>query len=75
MSYMGDHVWLMTSRQTEPDLVDIMNRDSVMPETFDSQLIDIGMENAVDKSYAGALVWVLIGQFDVNLPVTTLEWC
>lgn len=20
MSYMGDHVWLMTSRQTEPDL-------------------------------------------------------
>jgi hypothetical protein len=20
MSYMGDHVWLMTSRQTEPEL-------------------------------------------------------
>lgn len=20
MSYMGDHVWFMTSRQTEPDL-------------------------------------------------------
>ena len=20
MSYMGDHVWLMTSRQTDPDL-------------------------------------------------------
>lgn len=65
----------MTSRQTEPDLVDIMSGDRVMPETFDSQLIDIGMENAVDKPYAGTLVWVLIGQFDVNLPMTSLKGC
>jgi len=33
------------------------------------------MEDAVDKSYARALVGVLVGQFHVDFPVATLKWC
>lgn len=75
MSYMGDHVWLITSRQTDPDLVDVVSRDLEMSDKLDSQLIDIRMEDAVDKSYARALVGILIGQLHVDFPVATLEWC
>lgn len=44
-----------------------------MHETLDSQLIDIGVEDSVDKAYAGTLVGILIGQFDVDFPMATLE--
>jgi hypothetical protein len=72
---MGDHVWLMTSRQTEPDLVDIVSRCYEMPGKIGSQLIDVWMEDAVDESYARALVGVLIGQFHMNFPVAAGKWC
>ena len=37
------------------------------------QLVDIGMEDTVDETNTGALVWVLIREFDVNLPETALK--
>ena len=39
----------------------------------DVQFIDIGVEDAVHKADAGRLVRVLIGQFDMDLPVTARE--
>lgn len=33
-----------------------------------SQLIDIGVKDAVYESDAGRFVWVRIGQFDMHLP-------
>ena len=32
------------------------------------QLVDIGMKNSVDETDAGALVWILIGQFHMDFP-------
>lgn len=32
------------------------------------------MENSVHEADAGALVWVLIGKFDVDLPEPASEW-
>jgi hypothetical protein len=40
-----------------------------------SQLVDVWVENAVHESNARTLIRVLIGQFDVDLPVTTGERC
>jgi hypothetical protein len=40
-----------------------------------SQLIDVWMEDAVDESYARALVGVLIGQFHMDFPVAAGKWC
>ena len=39
-----------------------------------SQFINIRVEDTVHEANAGALVGVLVGQLDVNLPETTLEW-
>ena len=38
------------------------------------QFIDVGMEDAVNKSDAGTLVGVLVGELDVDLPEATFEW-
>lgn len=39
----------------------------------DLQLINVGMEDAIDKSDAGALIRILIREFDVDFPVSTSE--
>jgi hypothetical protein len=83
ISYMGDHVWLMTSRQTEPDLRSgqqpsdglVASTQYVKNRFYCSQFIDIWVEDAVYEANARALVRVLVGQFDVDLPETSLEWC
>lgn len=80
MSYMGDHVWLITSRQTEPDLGQ-KNRINFSEclfhacRTHNSQLVDVWVENSVDESDARAFVWVLVRQFDVDLPKASGKWC
>ena len=38
------------------------------------QFIDVGMEDAVNKSDAGTLVGVLVRELDVDLPEATFEW-
>lgn len=70
ISYMGDHVWLMTSRHTDPELAVFSVRKATW---FDwrgggSQLIDVGMKYPVNEADARALVRVLIGQLDMDLP-------
>lgn len=72
MSYMGDQVWLMTSRQTDPDLVPleialVFKRQSV-------QLVDVGVKDAIDEANARAFVRVLVREFDVDFPETASEW-
>lgn len=39
------------------------------------QLINIGVEDAVDEADAGGFVGVLIGEFDVDFPAAALERC
>lgn len=36
--------------------------------TKNVQLIDVGMEDSVDKADARRLVWILIGELHMNLP-------
>lgn len=73
MSNMGDHVWLITSRQTEPELRrSAMKRFS--PARASIQFINIWMENAIDEANAGAFVGVLVGKLHMNLPQATCEW-
>jgi len=38
-----------------------------------SQLIDIGVENAVNEADAWRLIWVLVWELDVNFPISSLE--
>ena len=37
------------------------------------QLVNVRMEDAVDEADTGALVGILVGEFDVDFPQTTLE--
>jgi hypothetical protein len=39
------------------------------------QFIDVWVKYPVNEAYAGALVRILVGQLDVDLPVAALEWC
>jgi len=39
------------------------------------QLVDVGMEYAVYEAYAGALIGILVGELDVDLPGAALEGC
>jgi hypothetical protein len=39
------------------------------------QLVDVGMEDAIDKADAWRLVWVLVGKLDVDFPETAEEGC
>lgn len=73
MSNMGDQVWLMTSRHTEPDLRRARQFAGPSVGGRDGQLVDIGVEDAVHEADAGALVGVLVGQLDVDLPEAALE--
>lgn len=40
-----------------------------------SQFVNVWVENAVHESDAGALVRILVGQLDVDLPESALEGC
>lgn len=81
MSYMGDHVWLITSRQTEPDLLSgqqlsdgfVTSTNCMGNGIYRSQFVDVGVEDAVYEANARALVRVLVGQLYVDLPKSTLE--
>lgn len=77
MSYIGDHVWLMTSRQTDPDLFQwgVRTRDPTLLIDCYIQLIDVRMEDPVDEANTWAFVRVLIGQFHVDFPVASGEGC
>jgi hypothetical protein len=66
ISNMGDQVWLITSRQTEPDL--IHNKHLTYSRAKDVQLINVWVEYAVDKTNAGRLVGILVGKLDVDFP-------
>jgi hypothetical protein len=46
----------------------------VLPECI-LQLVNVGVEDAVHKPNAGALVRVLVRQLNVDLPETALEGC
>lgn len=76
MSYIGDHVWLITSRQTEPDLCPICISFQTIGSAHERnlQFIDVWVENAVDETDARALVGVLIRQFNMKLPVSPDKW-
>lgn len=39
------------------------------------QFIDVWVEDSIDESNARALVWVLVGQLDVDFPVTSGKRC
>lgn len=78
MSYMGDQVWLITSRQTDPDLQ--MQLISISIHLWmitcpaeHSQLVDVWVKDAVHEANARALIRVLIGQFHVNFPMPASE--
>lgn len=93
ISYIGDQVWLMTSRQTDPDLhwlrvsrcrpcrpcrraayAALVEPVSSAYDNGHLQLINVGVEDAVNEADAGRLVGVGVGQFNVNLPKAALEW-
>lgn len=38
------------------------------------QLVDVGVEYPVNEADAGALVWILVWQLDVDLPESAFEW-
>jgi hypothetical protein len=40
----------------------------------DSQLVNVGMEDAVQETDTRRLVWVILRQLNVNLPDTALKW-
>ena len=74
MSNIGDQVWLMTSRQTDPEL-GTLEKGPFWGGNLISHLIDIWVKYAVDKADARAFVWILVGQLHVNLPQATFEGC
>lgn len=76
MSYIGDHVWLMTSRQTEPELTWTVSKPfEGWSQARDSQLVDIGVEDAVDEADTRTLIRVRIWQFNVHLPDSAFKGC
>jgi hypothetical protein len=75
ISNIGDQVWLITSRQTDPDLgtqVSIVSGVLLLPLSS-LQLVDIWVKDAVDEADARGFVWILVREFDVDLPDTTLK--
>lgn len=82
MSNIGDHVWLMTSRQTDPDL-DTERRD-VLARTSrvrvsegvlhgHAQLVDVGVEYPVLEPDTRGLIRVVIGELDMDFPNSAFE--
>ena len=84
ISNMGDHVWLITSKHTDPDLVARLSMPSLLlffisllllplDASGNSQLVNVGVEDAVHEADARGLVGVRVGQLDVDFPVASLE--
>lgn len=54
--------------------IDLSARETgAAPQQSNSQLINVGVEDAVDKANAWALVRILVREFDVNFPMTASE--
>ena len=76
MSNIGDQVWLMTSRQTDPEL-----GKSEIHSSWDrggalaSHLVNVWVKYAVDKADARTFVRILVWQLYVDLPQATFERC
>ena len=75
---IGDQVWLMTSKQTDPLL---QTRDLSVTKRWQnpgrreySQFIDIRVEDLVHEANAGGLERVLIWKLHMNLPHAAREW-
>ena len=76
ISNIGDHVWLMTSRQTDPELEHSQQGNLQSERGGDiEQFIDVRMEYAVHEADTWTLVRILIGELNVNLPQTTRKRC
>ena len=65
-SNIGDHVWLITSRQTLPELESTRHGKDKGSESL--RLVDVGVEDPVYKAYRRGLVRVLLWQNDANSP-------
>ena len=74
MSNIGDQVWLMTSRQTEPELNVLVLR-IVKDIRNDSHLVNVWVKYSIHEAYARTLVWILIWQLHMDLPNAAFEWC
>ena len=70
ISNIGDHVWLITSRQTDPELYQSALRWRPCAGAG-VQFIDVWMKDAIDEANARALVRVLVGKFHMDLPQAT----
>lgn len=73
MSNIGDHVWLMTSRHTDPDLIESVIWGFSLWK--DWLFINIGMEYSIHESDRRWFVRILIRQFDVNFPSPFCKRC
>lgn len=63
MSNIGDQVWLMTSRHTDPDLY-AQSVPALLESLFQSNyppLVNVWMEDLVDEANGRRFVWILIG--------------
>lgn len=79
---MGDHVWLITSRHTEPLLQSKGGNNGdepwysgAIPDEDHAQFVDIRVKDLVHESDARALERVLVWQFHVYLPHSSCEGC
>jgi hypothetical protein len=75
MSNIGDQVWLITSRQTEPDLSQMSVRVGVARFELHPQFIYVRVEYPVHEAYARTLVGVLIWELDMHFPKSALKRC
>lgn len=83
ISNIGDHVWLMTSKQTDPLLFIIVSHQPIMPAAslhvpslgmvVHLQLVDVRVKYPIHEANARGLVRVLVWQFDMYFPDATLE--
>ena len=60
--YIGVHVWLMTSKQTDPDLI----------QSIDLPIVDVGVEYFIHKSDRRTLIGVLFWQIEIDQPFSLL---
>ena len=67
MSNIGDQVWLMTSRQTDPELM-ISSIHHYRDGRVVLHLVDVWMKYAVDKADTRTFIRILVWQLYVDLP-------
>lgn len=57
---MGDQVWLMTSKHTEPLLhVVLINTPTTLVGDGHLQFVDVGVEDLVHEPNTGRFVWII----------------